>query len=120
MNGAGNIVFVGNPFCVGKSKMRPVFKDNKNDDNPTDVQYRNNCDEVLLGRVLNPSGTVSIEFDKDGSSLAFLQELVGRHYKGYKKPEYHKYSYQKQCLVGVKLLRSKSKQSRMIAVVVNC
>lgn len=34
--------------------------------------------------------------------------------------KYHKYSYQKQCLVGVKLLRSKSKQPRMIAVVVNC
>lgn len=33
--------------------------------------------------------------------------------------KYHKYSYQKQCLVEVKLLRSKSKQSRIVAVV-NC
>lgn len=31
--------------------------------------------------------------------------------------KYYKYSYQKQCLVGVKLLRSKSKQSRMVSVV---
>lgn len=79
----------------------------------SELEYKAKCDDILINRAANTSGTISVQFDENGSSLEFLCSIqgmpisVGWIFDGFKA-----------WMPRTKLLQSKSKQRRLVRVVV--
>lgn len=84
----------------------------------SELDYKSKCNDVLIGRAANTSGTIEVEFDQNISSLEFLQSLQGRPISVGYSCDWFIIDDFKSWMPRTKILQSKSKQSRMTRVVI--